>query len=64
MRLRWGYGFIEWILVNISKMEGFFVSSLVKGIVWRSKYECMKIRSFDRKWNEEKKFSINESKSF
>lgn len=24
----------------------------------------MKIRSFDRKWNEEKKFSFNESKSF
>lgn len=36
-------------------MEGFFVSSLVKGIVWRSKYECMNIRSFVRNWNVEKK---------
>lgn len=36
-------------------MEGFRVSLLVKGIVWRSKYECVNIRSFVRKWNVEKK---------
>lgn len=36
-------------------MEGFCVSSLMKGIVWRLKYEWMNIRSFVRNWNVEKK---------